>query len=115
MSEEYVSTPGFGEVLYTVVPMSNEIFDEIETIAARKLRRNDLAYDYCMEGVNQILAGNTKLIGVLERGEITALTEKDVEDLVSVIDLHRSQDLAFRKAIYHEGVLSGMRMQRDTL
>ena len=101
------------DVIYTVVPMSNEVFDEIESRAASKLQRRDPAYEYHVEEINQIFAANPKLVGVLERGEITALSESDVEDLVRVIDLHMSSDIMFRKAIYHEGVLSGLRMQKD--
>jgi len=113
MSMELEFDTSGSDVIYTVVPMSNEIFDEIESRAASKLQRRDPAYEYHVEEINQIFAANPKLVGVLERGEITSLGESDVEDLVRVIGLNMSSDIMFRKAIYHEGVLSGLRMQKD--
>ena len=102
-------------VIYTVVPMGYEMFGEIEATVFQKLCKKDPTYDQCTELITQILDVNKKLVGVLERGEIIPLTTEDVEDLVSIINLHMNCDNLMRRAIYHEGVLNGMRMMKENI
>lgn len=115
MSVDFLPEMNMEGAIYTVVPMGYEIFTEIETVVVNKLRKRDPAYDYNVELITQTLAGNKKLIDVMERGTVCELTEADVEALVTVLDLQRNVDNLLRRSIYHEGVLSGMRMMKESM